>query len=418
MEPPWNRYHLIISVTVISLFIAVLITIFFSAAPPSQEFKPGNNKIPHDSAGDNLTKKGEQERWIVRVLWFDDQNLSYSFEDYQSIDKPDPENYTITQNPPVQGAKPAMIRFLSWDGTTERTIRARYIEDQERVTQILNRYSLKGSKNTPAPVVPTETILPLPSRTPAPGSLTPEAGVVCRNPDRSFTATFGYISSNDERVVLQIGEENKFFPGELSRGQPVIFEPGIHHEAFSITYPANVTNQIWTLMGRQVSGGMVPEVNTTIFVDPQSGYAPVEIKYSSRESGGTKDNPLTEEWDLGDGTISHDKISFTHRYENPGLYSIRYIVSNRCNQASDEATVRVYRTSFTWDNDPDTQNSIKFEDTSEGEPEVWFWDFSDGYTSWDKNPVHTFPKAGTYNVGLTISGKNGNGMVAKPVVVK
>ncbi len=33
-----------------------------------------------------------------------------------------------------------------------------------------------------------------------------------------------------------------------------------------------------------------------------------------------------------------------------------------------------------------------------------FWDFGDGYTSTDRNPIHSFPKAGTYNIKLVVSG--------------
>jgi len=34
---------------------------------------------------------------------------------------------------------------------------------------------------------------------------------------------------------------------------------------------------------------------------------------------------------------------------------------------------------------------------------TWSWDFGDGATSTDKNPIHTYLKAGTYTVKLTVT---------------
>ncbi|HOW05416.1 PKD domain-containing protein, partial [Methanospirillum hungatei] len=55
--------------------------------------------------------------------------------------------------------------------------------------------------------------------------------------------------------------------------------------------------------------------------------------------------------------------------------------------------------------------------TSGGDPDVWFWDFGDGYTSWEENPVHRYQNPGTYKVGLTLSGKHGKGTVVHSIIV-
>jgi parallel beta-helix repeat protein len=41
--------------------------------------------------------------------------------------------------------------------------------------------------------------------------------------------------------------------------------------------------------------------------------------------------------------------------------------------------------------------------TSGISPYVWFWDFGDGYTSNEQNPVHTYTKTGKYTVTLTVT---------------
>jgi len=47
--------------------------------------------------------------------------------------------------------------------------------------------------------------------------------------------------------------------------------------------------------------------------------------------------------------------------------------------------------------------SITFTDTSTGSPASWSWDFGDGTTSGEQNPVHTYTSAGTYTVNLTVA---------------
>lgn len=47
--------------------------------------------------------------------------------------------------------------------------------------------------------------------------------------------------------------------------------------------------------------------------------------------------------------------------------------------------------------------TVQFTDNSTGSPTSWEWDFGDGQTSNEKSPSHTYSKAGSYDVGLTVS---------------
>ena len=47
--------------------------------------------------------------------------------------------------------------------------------------------------------------------------------------------------------------------------------------------------------------------------------------------------------------------------------------------------------------------TIQFEDISSGSPQSWSWDFGDGGTSTDPNPVHTYHAVGMYTVSLTVT---------------
>lgn len=47
--------------------------------------------------------------------------------------------------------------------------------------------------------------------------------------------------------------------------------------------------------------------------------------------------------------------------------------------------------------------TIKFTDDSDGDPTSWEWDFGDGGTSRDPNPLHRFARPGNYRISLAVS---------------
>ncbi len=61
---------------------------------------------------------------------------------------------------------------------------------------------------------------------------------------------------------------------------------------------------------------------------------------------------------------------------------------------------------------------IQFTDTSNGMPDTWLWDFGDGDTSTEQNPVHTYTAVGTYTVTLTAQGALGDDTVVKTDLVQ
>ncbi len=52
--------------------------------------------------------------------------------------------------------------------------------------------------------------------------------------------------------------------------------------------------------------------------------------------------------------------------------------------------------------------AVQFRDESGGLPTGWFWDFGDGNTSTQQDPVHTYVNAGVYDVSLTVSNSAGS----------
>ncbi len=58
-----------------------------------------------------------------------------------------------------------------------------------------------------------------------------------------------------------------------------------------------------------------------------------------------------------------------------------------------------------------TLNTVNFTDNSGGNINSWLWNFGDSTTSTLQNPVHTFSNSGNFNVCLTVSDLDSNGIV-------
>jgi hypothetical protein len=61
--------------------------------------------------------------------------------------------------------------------------------------------------------------------------------------------------------------------------------------------------------------------------------------------------------------------------------------------------------------------NVTFTDSSDATPVKWYWDFGDGTNTTVRNPVHTYEKAGTYNVTLKVWNDLGSDSLTKPVQV-
>ncbi|MFH0966827.1 MAG: lectin like domain-containing protein, partial [Methanobacteriota archaeon] len=56
---------------------------------------------------------------------------------------------------------------------------------------------------------------------------------------------------------------------------------------------------------------------------------------------------------------------------------------------------------------------VQFTDSSTGGPQRWLWQFGDGSSSTDQNPIHTYTQEGIYNVSLTVERQSGESKVVK-----
>jgi len=137
-----------------------------------------------------------------------------------------------------------------------------------------------------------------------------------------------------------------------------------------------------------------------------SGVAPLAVTFTDGSSG----SPTTWAWNFGDGNTSTDQNP-THVYSTPGVYTVSLTAAN--DVGSDTKTRTGYITvgegllaSFTYTtSNPENLAplTVAFRDTSGDSPAAWVWNFGDGTLTTERNPIHTFTKAGNYTVILTVS---------------
>lgn len=80
--------------------------------------------------------------------------------------------------------------------------------------------------------------------------------------------------------------------------------------------------------------------------------------------------------------------------------------TNNCHPSYDTFLASTMAADFTTPvTEGDAPFTLKFYDVSYGYADSWLWDFGDGNTSTDRNPVYTYLAAGTYGVSLKIYNK-------------
>jgi cytochrome c len=169
--------------------------------------------------------------------------------------------------------------------------------------------------------------------------------------------------------------------------------------------------------GDETGGPGTPQVEA--FADPDSGAAPLQVKFSSAvlDPDGPL-NALTYEWDFGDGEMSFAR-SPRYTYRAAGVYEARLKVTDRDgNVGTDTVTVTV-----TGNGAPTVEASadpatggvpLRVEFTAVGDdpngPEnrlTYEWDFGDGGQSFERRPRHVYRTPGVFEAKVTVMDADG-----------
>ena len=159
----------------------------------------------------------------------------------------------------------------------------------------------------------------------------------------------------------------------------------------------------------------VPTTARIIFISgsafPTSGLAPLTVQFND-----TSRYKLTSwDWDFGDGDHSNLK-NLSYTYLVPGIYNVTLKQRNVYGTPTKIATITVINPTPVFI--PNITATIScpmvyFAGTSTGDPTSWSWNFGDGTTSTEQNPVHTYSTNGNYTVTLTVSGQSGSSSISK-----
>ncbi len=112
--------------------------------------------------------------------------------------------------------------------------------------------------------------------------------------------------------------------------------------------------------------------------------------------------PTSWLWDFGDGNTSTTQNP-THTFPAEGNYTVCLTSTNSFGSDSSCASVLIQGIVPVVDFSITALDSgqIQFTDLTSNMPNSWLWDFGDGNTSFEQNPIHSYISTGDYTVCLT-----------------
>lgn len=142
-----------------------------------------------------------------------------------------------------------------------------------------------------------------------------------------------------------------------------------------------------------------------ILSDTSLGCLPYPVDFSNNVIGN-----YSWLWDFGDGTTSSNPLP-THVYTVPGTYTVSLSTqtANGCYlYISNYSTfvIEDFTAGFTALAVDCSTLTVAFQDTSSS-GSSWFWNFGDGTTSNQQNPVHVFTDSSSHDIFLTVISPTG-----------
>ena len=153
--------------------------------------------------------------------------------------------------------------------------------------------------------------------------------------------------------------------------------------------------------------------------NPLSGSAPLTVIFAS-----TSTNTTTHDWDFnGDGVLDASGTSVSYTYNDAGSYTVSLTATGpngvdtltRTNYVtvSPSPPIALFSANTTTGKKDlrveFTNESIRYSSSS--------WNFGDGNSSSDTNPIHTYTTSGTFDVSLSVTGDAGTDTFTSPGLV-
>ncbi len=181
--------------------------------------------------------------------------------------------------------------------------------------------------------------------------------------------------------------------------------PGAYDVQFTVRGPGGI--DVETKRNHiTVTAGVLAEFDAT----PRAGPCPLTVGFGDLSEG----NVTTWSWDFGDGTTSSARFP-SHVYADCGNYAVSLTVSGPQGTdtltRSDFVVVALLPPQASFTASPTAGEApldVQFLDATTGDVTSWSWDFGDGYTSVQRNPLHRYDVEGLYSVSLIARGPGGS----------
>ncbi|MCO6444078.1 MAG: PKD domain-containing protein, partial [Anaerolineae bacterium] len=286
------------------------------------------------------------------------------------------------------------------DGSYQLRLRV-YLRDGSNPQTVVNNIRVQNAIPTP---VPTHTpSIPRPIAAFTQDRTSGEAPLVVRFTNRSTGQISGYNwSFGDGSSSAEISPVHVFRAA------------GEYEVKLTVVGPGGQSN---------VSQIITVNTNPPVAMYEQSavsGPSPLTVQFTDRSTG-TIDS---WRWDFGDGTTSNER-SPRKVFTTEGTYNISLRVRGPGGTGRAHSVVTVSnpqvpppQANFTPTNTGGIAPlSIQYTDTSQGQITSRLWEFGDGTTSTDQNPIHQFVNPGVYTVRLTVNGPGGTASLTGTVTV-
>ncbi|MCG3156248.1 MAG: hypothetical protein DKINENOH_02871 [bacterium] len=172
-------------------------------------------------------------------------------------------------------------------------------------------------------------------------------------------------------------------------------------------------------VSRQNYVTVVDTVAAAFSADVTAGCAPLAVQFTDQSTGPV----ISWLWDFGDGTTSSEQ-SPSHSFTSAGEYTVKLKVTNAAawsnTETKSEYIVVSPELAAAFVAAPTSGNApvvVNFTDQSSGDSLTWSWDFGDGSSSTEQNPVHTYTAAGDYAVSLIVTNGCGTATEIKTTYV-
>ncbi len=229
--------------------------------------------------------------------------------------------------------------------------------------------------------------------------------------DVTYTDTYQLNAGNPGRLSgywTVLGNADKTAYG----GTTIVFEDSTKYNTYVSGLSRGVNTFRWTIKTDDCI--VYDEVSITYKIVPNASFSadyiegcyPLTVHFSDQS-----ENASSYNWDFGDGTTSTLR-SPSHTFQLSGTYEVRLSIPGPDGLSSDTSVyITVYdHPTASFDAQPQLvylpDDAVHFINRSVGATS-FLWNFGDGNTSTEKNPLYTYSNEGFYTVNLQVWNDHG-----------